>query len=150
MKETQTPTQLTTFSTFHFTMSLTNPILLLLLLSFTTLTTSQLEQTTDRLPPDVVSILSFKSKADLDNKLFYTLNERFEYCQWQGIKCAQGRVVRVALQSSGLRGTFPPFSLSWLDQLRVLSLQNNTLSGPIPDLSPLFNLKSLILNHNTF
>jgi hypothetical protein len=32
----------------------------------------------------------------------------------------------------------------------VLSLQNNTLSGPIPDLSPLFNLKSLILNHNSF
>ncbi|KAL9394173.1 hypothetical protein Peur_013458 [Populus x canadensis] len=134
-------------------MPLTNPILLLLLLlllSFTTLTTSQLEQTTDLLPPDVVSILSFKSKADLDNKLFYTLNERFDYCQWQGIKCAQGRVVRVALQSSGLRGTFPPFSLSRLDQLRVLSLQNNTLSGPIPDLSPLFNLKSLILNHNSF
>ncbi|KAL3592145.1 hypothetical protein D5086_010785 [Populus alba] len=132
-------------------MPLTNPILLLLLLlSFTTLTTCQLEQTTDLLPADVVSILSFKSKADLDNKLFYTLNERFDYCQWQGVKCAQGRVVRVALQSSGLRGTFPAFSLSRLDQLRVLSLQNNTLSGPIPDLSPLFNLKSLILNHNSF
>ncbi|CAK7337714.1 unnamed protein product [Dovyalis caffra] len=140
------------YSTFHFTMPLTNPLLLLLLLliSFTTLTTSELQETTYLLPPDAVSILSFKSKADLDNKLFYTLNERFDYCQWQGIKCAQGRVVRVVLQGFGLRGTFPPSTLSRLDQLRVLSLQNNSLSGPIPDLSPLFNLKSLFLNHNSF
>ncbi|KAJ6678385.1 PROTEIN KINASE putative-RELATED [Salix viminalis] len=123
---------------------------LLLLLLLATLTASQLEQTTYLLPLDAVSILSFKSKADLDNKLFYTLNERFDYCQWQGIKCAQGRVVRVVLQGFGLRGTFPPSTLSRLDQLRVLSLQNNSLSGPIPDLSPLFNLKSLFLNHNSF
>ncbi|KAL3583760.1 hypothetical protein D5086_014821 [Populus alba] len=139
-----------TSSTSHYTMPLGNPLLLFLLLLLTTLTTSQLEQTTYLPPQDAVSILSFKSKADLDNKLFYTLNERFDYCQWQGIKCAQGRVVRVVLQGFGLRGTFPPFTLSRLDQLRVLSLQNNSLSGPIPDLSPLFNLKSLFLHHNSF
>ncbi|KAJ6378536.1 hypothetical protein OIU78_028720 [Salix suchowensis] len=145
MKQPQTP------STSHFTMPLNSSLLLLLLLLLhATLTASQLEQTTYLLPLDAVSILSFKSKADLDNKLFYTLNERFDYCQWQGIKCAQGRVVRVVLQGFGLRGTFPPSTLSRLDQLRVLSLQNNSLSGPIPDLSPLFNLKSLFLNHNSF
>ncbi|CAI0430298.1 unnamed protein product [Linum tenue] len=100
--------------------------------------------------PDAVSLLSFKSKADLDNKLLYTINERFDYCQWQGVKCAQGRVVRFVLQGFGLRGTFPSATLSRLDQLRVLSLHDNSLSGPIPDLSPLVNLKSLFLSGNSF
>ncbi|XP_022740220.1 probable inactive receptor kinase At5g67200 [Durio zibethinus] len=101
-------------------------------------------------PSDAVSILSFKSKADLDNKLLYELNERFDYCQWQGVKCAQGRVVRYILQNSDLRGIFPADSLTRLDQLRVLSLHNNSLSGPIPDLSSLYNLKSLFLDRNNF
>ncbi|GKU98914.1 hypothetical protein SLEP1_g11849 [Rubroshorea leprosula] len=102
------------------------------------------------LPSDAVYLLSFKAKADLGNKLLFALNERFDYCQWQGVKCAQGRVVRVVLPSFGLRGTFPANSLSRLDQLRALSLRNNSLSGPIPDLSSLFNLKSLFLDQNSF
>ncbi|KAF3641683.1 putative inactive receptor kinase [Capsicum annuum] len=102
------------------------------------------------LPSDAVSLLSFKSKADLDNKLLYTLNERFDYCQWRGVKCVQGRVVRFVLQGVGLRGTFPTNSLTHLDQLRILNLRNNSLSGPIPDLSGLPNLKTLFLDHNFF
>ncbi|MCD7455521.1 hypothetical protein HAX54_028505 [Datura stramonium] len=102
------------------------------------------------LPSDAVSLLSFKSKADLDNKLLYTLNERFDYCQWRGVKCVQGRVVRFVLQGFGLRGTFPANSLTHLDQLRILNLRNNSLSGPIPDLSGLPNLKTLFLDHNIF
>ncbi|EEF29124.1 receptor protein kinase, putative [Ricinus communis] len=123
-------------------------LFLSLLLSFALSTLSQ--TTTYLIPSDAVSLLSFKSNADLDNKLLYTLHERFDYCQWQGVKCAQGRVVRVALESFSLRGTFAPYSLSRLDQLRVLSLQNNSLTGPVPDLSPLYNLKSLFLSHNSF
>ncbi|KAK6924022.1 Protein kinase domain [Dillenia turbinata] len=103
-----------------------------------------------QLPADAVSLLSFKSKADLNNKLLFTLNERFDYCEWQGVKCLQNRVTRFVLDSYSLRGEFPPNSLSKLDQLRVLSLRNNSLSGPIPDLSGLFNLKSLFLNGNFF
>ncbi|KAK8653010.1 hypothetical protein V6N13_127031 [Hibiscus sabdariffa] len=99
---------------------------------------------------DVVSILSFKSKVDLDNTLLYALNQRFDYCQWRDVKCAQGRVARYTLQNSGLRGVFPANSLSRIDQLRVLSLHNNSLSGPIPDLSSLYNLKSLFLDRNNF
>ncbi|KAK6923075.1 Protein kinase domain [Dillenia turbinata] len=103
-----------------------------------------------QLPSDAVSLLSFKSKADLNNKLLFTLNERFDYCEWQGVKCLQNRVTRFVLDSYSLRGQFPPNSLSKLDQLRVLSLRNNSLSGPIPDLSGLVNLKSLFLNGNSF
>lgn len=59
-------------------------------------------------------------------------------------------MVRLNLHSFSLRGTFPPNTLSRLDQLRILSLANNSLVGPLPDLSPLFNLKSLFLSHNSF
>ncbi|KAK9990667.1 hypothetical protein SO802_025652 [Lithocarpus litseifolius] len=102
------------------------------------------------LPSDAVSLLTFKTKADLDNKLLYELHERFDYCQWQGVKCAQGRVVHLILQGFGLRGEFAPDTLTRLDQLRVLTLTNNSLSGPIPDLSLLVNLKSLFLDQNSF
>ena len=102
------------------------------------------------LPADAVSLLAFKTKADLDNKLLYELHERFDYCQWQGVKCAQGRVVHLILQGFGLRGEFAPDTLTRLNQLRVLTLTNNSLSGPIPDLSLLVNLKSLFLDQNSF
>ncbi|RAL50553.1 hypothetical protein DM860_014495 [Cuscuta australis] len=102
------------------------------------------------LPSDAVSLLMFKSKADLNNKLHYTLNERFDYCEWQGVKCSQGRVVRLVLQGSNLRGVFAADSLTRLDQLRILSLKNNSLTGAIPDLAGLPNLETLFLNHNDF
>lgn len=59
-------------------------------------------------------------------------------------------MIRIVIESFSLRGTFPANTLSMLDQLRVLSLQNNSLTGPIPDLSALFNLKVLFLDHNSF
>ncbi|KAK3416316.1 hypothetical protein EUGRSUZ_H01783 [Eucalyptus grandis] len=62
---------------------------------------------------------------------------------WRGVKCAQGRVVRLALPSSGLRGSLAPATLSRLDQLCVLSLRNNSLSGPLA------NLRSLSLGLNS-
>ncbi|KAH7845831.1 hypothetical protein Vadar_006561 [Vaccinium darrowii] len=102
------------------------------------------------LPSDAVALLSFKSKADLDNTLLYTITDRFDYCQWRGVKCVQSRVIRLDLRSSGLRGSFPPDTLTRLDQLRVLSLRNNSLTGPIPDLAQLVNLKSLLLDQNSF
>ncbi|KAL8231279.1 hypothetical protein R6Q57_001057 [Mikania cordata] len=103
-----------------------------------------------QLPSDAVALLKFKLKADIGNKLLFNLNERFDYCQWQGVKCVQGRVVRVVLQGCGLSGIFADDTLARLDQLRVLSLRNNSLAGAIPDLSTLTNLKSIFLDHNTF
>lgn len=102
------------------------------------------------LPADAVSLLAFKSSADLDGRLLYTTNERFDYCQWQGVKCAQGRVVRYIVQGFGLRGTVSDAALTNLDQLRALSLKNNSLFGPLPDFSLLINLKTLFLDHNYF
>ncbi|KAF6151547.1 hypothetical protein GIB67_016359 [Kingdonia uniflora] len=100
--------------------------------------------------PDALALLAFKLKADLDKKLVFELNKRFDYCHWEGVKCAQGKVVRFVIEGFGLGGIFEYDSLSRLDQLKTLSLQNNSLMGPIPDLSRLVNLKTLFLNHNSF
>ncbi|CAH9090058.1 unnamed protein product [Cuscuta epithymum] len=112
--------------------------------------TSAAPVTASTLPSDAVALLMFKSKADLNNTLLYMLNERFDYCEWQGVKCVQGRVVRLVLQGFGLAGVFAADTLSRLDQLRILSLKNNSLSGNVPDLAGLPNLKTLFLNHNYF
>lgn len=103
-----------------------------------------------RLPSDARALLAFKSKADLRNHLLFSQNKSLHFCQWQGVICYQQKVVRLVLQGLDLGGIFAPNSLTNLDQLRVLSLQNNSLTGLIPDLSGLVNLKSLFLDHNCF
>lgn len=121
-------------------------ILLLLLTFYTTLILPALSQP----EPDALSILSFKSKADLRNKLPYTTSS--PHCTWLAVQCQPNtnKVTRLILQNLTLTGTFPPDTLTRLDQLRVLSLQSNSLTGPIPDLTPLINLKTLFLDHNSF
>lgn len=102
------------------------------------------------LPPDASALLAFSSKADLSGVLRFSPNTSFLFCQWQGVQCVGGRVVRLVLEGLSLGGEFPPNSLTRLDELRVLSLQNDSLAGPIPDLSGLGNLKLLFLDHNAF
>ncbi|KAA8537784.1 hypothetical protein F0562_027636 [Nyssa sinensis] len=100
-------------------------------------------------PPDASSLLAFKSKADLGDKLRFSPNGSFAFCKWQGVNCLQGKVIRVVIEGLSLGGVFGPNTLTRLDQLRVLSLQNNSLTGPIPDLTGLVNLKTLFLDHNS-
>ncbi|KAJ8538108.1 hypothetical protein K7X08_014648 [Anisodus acutangulus] len=102
------------------------------------------------LSSDASALLAFKYKADLGNKLEFSANTSFRFCKWKGIQCAKKKVVRVIIEGLSLGGTFPSNTLSKLDQLRVLSLQNNSLTGPIPDLSTLSDLKVLFLDHNFF
>ncbi|CAK7347502.1 unnamed protein product [Dovyalis caffra] len=102
-------------------------------------------------PPDAFALLAFKSKADLHNNLLFSQNTTFHICQWSGVKCSERKIIRLVLQDLDLGGIFAPKTLTSLDQLRVLGLQNNSLTGPIPyDLSKLTNLKSLFLDHNSF
>lgn len=100
------------------------------------------------IPHDASALLDFKAAADLDHRLRFPL--RVPHCRWPGVRCFNatgGRVVRLVLDGRSLRGRL---SLQGLDQLRVLSLSRNALAGPLPDLSPLLNLKSLFLSSNAF
>ncbi|XP_007017159.2 PREDICTED: probable inactive receptor kinase At5g67200 [Theobroma cacao] len=100
--------------------------------------------------PEATALLGFQMKADLRSNLRFSQNASFHFCDWQGVTCYEQKVVRLILEDLDLGGIFAPNTLSHLDQLRVLSLQNNSLTGPIPDLSGLINLKSLFLDHNFF
>ncbi|AED94901.1 Leucine-rich repeat protein kinase family protein [Arabidopsis thaliana] len=95
---------------------------------------------------DVSALLRFKSKADLWNKI----NTSSHFCQWWGVTCYGNRVVRLVIEDLYLGGRLIPDSVNKLDQLRVLSLKNTSLTGPLPDFSGLVNLKSLFLDHNSF
>ncbi|GFQ06370.1 probable inactive receptor kinase at5g67200 [Phtheirospermum japonicum] len=102
------------------------------------------------LPSDASALLEFKSKADLQNKLDFSPKTTFAFCKWEGVQCSDSRAVKVIIESQNLGGVFLPDTLSHLVQLRVLSLRNNSLTGPIPDLSGLVNLKVLFLSRNYF
>ena len=102
-------------------------------------------------PPDATVFLAFKYKADLNKKLPFSQNTTSHFCQWPGVTCFQQKIIRLVIRDLDLGGIFAPITLSSLDQLRVLGLQNNSLTGPIPhDLSKLTNLKSVFLDHNSF
>ncbi|KAG6486434.1 probable inactive receptor kinase At5g67200 [Zingiber officinale] len=103
---------------------------------------------------DAAALLAFKSAADPGNRLAFPAppsNDSASHCRWPGVSCSPaGRVVRLVLVSSDITGFFTPGTLDRLDQLRILSLQDNSLAGPIPDLSPLINLRAIFLGHNRF
>eukprot|EP01018_Ginkgo_biloba_P009732 Gb_35377 [translate_table: standard] len=99
---------------------------------------------------DAAALMAFKASADpghmLDSKW-----KSADHCKWQGVKeCMNGRVTKLVLEYLHLNGTFAEKTLNRLDQLRVLSLKGNALTGDIPDLSELHNLKTLFLNENKF
>ncbi|XWS69510.1 hypothetical protein CRYUN_Cryun04dG0184800 [Craigia yunnanensis] len=97
---------------------------------------------------DAEALLTLKSSIDPSNSLPW---QGTDVCAWRGIKeCMNGRVTKLVLEYLNLTGTLDEESLDQLDQLRVLSLKGNSLSGQIPDLSGLVNLKSLYLNDNNF
>ncbi|GER40087.1 leucine-rich repeat protein kinase family protein [Striga asiatica] len=67
---------------------------------------------------------------------------------WSGVRCSRLRVIAVVLPSLSLRG--PISALSSLDQLRLLDLRNNRLSGDLSPLTRCPNLKLAYLSGNDF
>ncbi|KAK8617964.1 hypothetical protein V6N13_080864 [Hibiscus sabdariffa] len=97
---------------------------------------------------DAEALLALKSTIDPSNALQW---QGTNVCSWKGIKeCMHGRVTKLVLEHLNLTGSLHGSSLNRLDQVRVLSFKGNSISGQIPDLSGLVNLKSLYLNTNNF
>ncbi|KAG4386701.1 hypothetical protein AAZX31_11G103200 [Glycine max] len=98
---------------------------------------------------DSQALLALKSSIDALNKLPW--REGTDVCTWLGVRdCFNGRVRKLVLEHSNLTGPLDSKILGRLDQLRVLSFKGNSLSGEIPNLSALVNLKSIFLNENNF
>nr|XP_029121420.1 probable leucine-rich repeat receptor-like protein kinase At1g68400 [Elaeis guineensis] len=120
------------------------PLILLLLLEL-----SLARASSSSLDGDLSALLAFRALSDPAQKLAsWNWSHPAPCSTWLGVSCAQGRVTRLVLEDLYLSGRDALQSLTRLDQLRVLSLKSNLLSGPIPDLSPLPALKLLFLSHN--
>ncbi|XP_014493982.1 inactive leucine-rich repeat receptor-like serine/threonine-protein kinase At1g60630 [Vigna radiata var. radiata] len=102
-----------------------------------------------RAEDDSQPLLALKSSIDVLHKLPW--RQGTDVCTWKGVKdCFNGRVRKLVLEHSNLTGSLDAKILNRLDQLRVLSFKGNSLSGQVPDLSALINLKSIFLNDNNF
>ncbi|KAK1615331.1 hypothetical protein QYE76_020887 [Lolium multiflorum] len=74
------------------------------------------------------------------------------HSSWYGVSChGNGSVQGLQLERLGLAGGAPEMgSLSVLPGLRVISLSDNALTGPFPNVSQLGVLKMLYLSRNKF
>lgn len=98
---------------------------------------------------DAEALLSLKNSIDSMGVLQWRAG--VDVCKWEGVRqCINGRVMKLVVERFNLSGELERESLNQLDQLRVLSFKQNSLSGKIPELSGLVNLKSLFLNDNRF
>ncbi|KAK9733971.1 hypothetical protein RND81_04G104800 [Saponaria officinalis] len=71
-------------------------------------------------------------------------------CKWQGVSCDNSnRVTSINLAGKFISGTLPP-NLRQLSALQTLSLQRNRLTGKIPSLSSMPELRVVFLDDNVF
>ncbi|XP_034696677.1 pollen receptor-like kinase 4 [Vitis riparia] len=69
---------------------------------------------------------------------------------WKGVRCWNGSVWGLRLESLGLNGAIDLDSLSSLRYLRTISFMNNSFEGPLPEIKKLVALKSVYLSNNHF
>jgi kinase len=71
-------------------------------------------------------------------------------CNWENIKCSKdNRVTRIQVGYKNLKGSLPQ-TLNNLTELETIEFQNNELTGPLPSLSGLTQLQTLLLSSNNF
>ncbi|MCL7037882.1 hypothetical protein MKW94_014200 [Papaver nudicaule] len=100
-------------------------------------------------PAEKQGLLSFINQTPHANRLKWNTSD--SVCNWTGIECdsSQSYVYSLRLPGTGLVGSIPENTLGNLNQLRVLSLRANRLSGSIPsDFSNLKLLRSVYLQNN--
>ncbi|KAK9068709.1 hypothetical protein SSX86_012824 [Deinandra increscens subsp. villosa] len=72
------------------------------------------------------------------------------FCKWDGIMCDKSnRVISINLQSKSLTGTLPS-EINQLSQLQTLAVERNSISGDLPTLANLTNLRQIFLDSNNF
>ncbi|CAF2039523.1 hypothetical protein HID58_032858 [Brassica napus] len=101
----------------------------------------------ETLEDDKRALLEFLSHFSLP---LHRWNQSSPTCHhWTGVTCSRNRIVSVRLPAVGLNGLIPPFTITRLSSLKILSLRNNQLSGELPsDFVNLKNLTRLYLQHN--
>ncbi|KAM7269958.1 hypothetical protein ACFE04_029172 [Oxalis oulophora] len=96
---------------------------------------------------DTSAMLSLKKTLTLSSKLDWSSTNP---CEWTNIHCENSNLVtKIQLGHQNLQGNLPS-DLNTLTQLVTLELMFNQLTGPVPDLSGLTNLQTLLLHNNNF
>lgn len=70
--------------------------------------------------------------------------------KWVGIVCSNMHVVHLVLEGIQLTGFLPPTFLQNTTFLSTLSLKNNSIYGPLPNLTNLMHLEYVFLSLNRF
>ncbi|RVW69963.1 putative leucine-rich repeat receptor-like protein kinase [Vitis vinifera] len=70
--------------------------------------------------------------------------------KWFGITCSKGHIIRIVLEGIELTGSFPPAFLQKIAFLNTVSFKNNSVFGPIPNLTGLIHLESVFFSQNNF
>ncbi|KAL6496453.1 Pollen receptor-like kinase 3 [Orobanche gracilis] len=99
---------------------------------------------------------SIKESSALDSTWIAGTNPCDRQKTWRGVDCSDtdfktvSALLLMNLGLSGASGDINIEALAHLEDLRVLSLENNTIAGPMPDFNRLSSLKSLFLSGNQF
>ncbi|KAI3738293.1 hypothetical protein L2E82_28317 [Cichorium intybus] len=70
--------------------------------------------------------------------------------RWMGIVCTNSHITQLTLESINLAGTLPVAFLQNITFLSKLNLNNNSISGDLPNLTNLTHLESIFLSGNRF
>ncbi|MQL75175.1 hypothetical protein Taro_007541 [Colocasia esculenta] len=101
-------------------------------------------------PNDVAAMVALaKSITPLPSK--WSTDPASDPCvqRWAGVSCSSGHVTSIDLQGTSLRGQIS-HDITKLSSLASLSLQRNQLSGPLPTMAGLTNLREIYLGNNGF
>ncbi|KAI3447233.1 hypothetical protein Pfo_003898 [Paulownia fortunei] len=99
---------------------------------------------------------SLKESSSLDATWIKGTNPCDRRKAWQGVDCSDTgfkTVSALLLMNFGLSGASGDIdieALGYLESLRVLSFENNSFTGPMPEFNRLSSLKSLFLSGNQF
>ncbi|CAN4087902.1 unnamed protein product [Withania somnifera] len=70
--------------------------------------------------------------------------------RWAGLSCFNGHVTELVLQGIQLTGSLPPTFLEHIVFLTRINFRNNSLYGPVPNLTGLIYLEFVFLSDNRF
>ncbi|KAI3418246.1 Protein kinase domain-containing protein [Psidium guajava] len=70
--------------------------------------------------------------------------------RWVGVSCLNSHVVHLVLDELHLAGSLPPRFLENVTFLSRLSFRDNSISGPLPNLTNLIYLRDVLLSGNRF
>lgn len=90
---------------------------------------------------DSLSLVEFYNTTN--GSLGWNLNQPID--TWAGVSVTNNRVDAMYISEYGISGFLVDFNLT---EIKILSLVENQLAGPIPDFSNLPKLERLYLNHN--